>query len=103
MRREAGDLVGLDWGVATLATLSTGDRIGNPRFGAAAAAVLRRLSAALARARKGSWRRMKTKANRGGLQRKLANRRKSCLHRVSAALARALRCDRARTAAGDPT
>lgn len=33
VRREAGNLVGLDWGVEMLATLSTGERITNPRFG----------------------------------------------------------------------
>ena len=37
VRSEASNLVGIDWGVERLATLSTGETIANPRFGAAAA------------------------------------------------------------------
>src|SRR5262249_52988209 len=42
VRREAGNLVGIDWGVESLATLSTGERIENPRFGAEAASTIAR-------------------------------------------------------------
>ena len=37
VRRKASNLVGIDWGVERLATLSTGETIANPRFGAASA------------------------------------------------------------------
>ncbi|MGY3581830.1 putative transposase [Bradyrhizobium sp. USDA 4341] len=87
VRREAGDLVGIDWGVETLATLSTGERIENPRLGIAAAAGIRRAARRLARAKRGS-RRLKTKAQLARLQRKLANRRRTHLHQVSATIAR---------------
>lgn len=88
VRREAGELVGLDWGVEALATLSTGERIENPRFGSEAAAGIRRAARKLARSSRGSRRRLKTKARLARLQRKLANRRKTHLHQVSAALTR---------------
>ena len=88
VRREAGDLVGIGWGVESLATLSTDDRIENPRFGAEAASKIGRSQRKLARAKKGSRRRQKTKAHLARLCRKLAERRKTRLHQVSAAIAR---------------
>jgi putative transposase len=42
VRREANNLVGIDWGVERLATLSTGETIENPRFGAEAAIGIRK-------------------------------------------------------------
>jgi putative transposase len=66
VRREAGDLVGLDWGVETLATLSTGEGITNLRFGTEASAGIRRASRKLARAKRGSRRRLKAKARLAG-------------------------------------
>ena len=92
VRREAGNLVGLDWGVETLATLSTGEGIINPRFGTEAAVGIRRASRKLARAKRVSRRRLKAKARLARLQRKLANRRKTYLHQVSAALTRRFGC-----------
>jgi putative transposase len=92
VRREAGDLVGIDWGVETLATLSTGEGITNPRFGTEASAGIRRASRKLARAKRGSRRRLKAKARLARLHRKLANRRKTYLHQVSAALTRRFGC-----------
>jgi putative transposase len=88
VRREAGDLVGIDWGVESLATLATGETIDNPRFGADAAAAVRRAARKLARAKRGSRRRLKARARLARLQRKLANRRNIHLHQVSAAIAR---------------
>jgi putative transposase len=92
VRREAGDLVGIDWGVQTLATLSTGEGITNPRFGTEASAGIRRASRKFARAKRGSRRRLKAKARLARLHRKLANRRKTYLHQVSAALTRRFGC-----------
>jgi putative transposase len=88
VRREAGELVGIDWGVESLVTLSTGETVDNPRFGAGAAAAVRRAARKLARAKRGSRRRLKARARLARLQRKLANRRKTYLHQVSAAIAR---------------
>ena len=88
VRREAGEIVGLDWGIEALATLSTGERIDNPRFGAAAAAGIRRTARKLARAKRGSRRRQKSRTQLARQQRNLANRRKTHLHQISAALTR---------------
>jgi putative transposase len=77
IRREANKLVGIDWGVERLATLSTGEAIANPRFGAAAAAGIRTTQRKLARTKKGSRRRLKAVAHLARQRRKLANRRKT--------------------------
>ena len=53
VRREAGKLVGIDWGVERLATLSTGETIANPRFGAEAATGIGKAQRKLARAESG--------------------------------------------------
>lgn len=92
VRREASNIIGIDWGVEMLATLSTGETIANPRFGTEAAAEIRRASRKLSRAQRNSRRRLKTKAHLARLQRKLANRRKTYLHQVSAALTRRFGC-----------
>jgi putative transposase len=88
VRREANKLVGIDWGVERLATLSTGEAIENPRFGAAAATGIRTAQRKLARAKKGSRRRKKAVAHLARQRRKLANRRKTHLHQLTAAIAR---------------
>lgn len=49
--------VGIDVGVEHLATLSIGEHVANPRFGAAAAPVIRRAARKLSRARRHSKRR----------------------------------------------
>jgi putative transposase len=88
VRREAGELVGIDWGVEHLATLSNGEHVENPRFGAAAAPAIRCAQRKLARAKRGSKGREKAKLHLLRQRRKLANRRKAYLHQVSARLAR---------------
>jgi putative transposase len=87
VRREANNLVGIDWGVERLATLSTGETIENPRFGAEAAAGIGKAQRKLARARQGSRRRKKAVAHLARQRRKLANRRKTHLHQLTAAIA----------------
>ena len=69
-----------------LATLSNGDVIVNPRLGAAMQAETRRASRKLARAKRGSKRRLKTKARLARLRRRLTRKRKTYLHQVSADL-----------------
>jgi putative transposase len=88
VRREAGNLVGIDWGVESLATLSTGETVENLRFGAKAAAGIRKAQRKLARAKKGSRRRLKAVAHLAQQRRKVANRRKTRLHQLTAAIAR---------------
>jgi len=80
--------VGIDVGVEHLATLSIGEPIANPRFGAAAAPAIRRAARKLSRAGRGSKRREKTKRQLLRQRRKLAKYRKTYLHQVNASLAR---------------
>jgi putative transposase len=87
IRREANKLVGIDWGVERLATLSTGEAIANPRFGAEATAGIRKTQRKLARTKKGSRGRLKAVAHLARQRRKLANRRKTHLHQLTAAIA----------------
>jgi len=86
VHRGVGNAIGLDWGVETFATLSNGDRIENPRLGTDAAAAVRIAARKLSRAKRGSRRRLKTKAHLARLQRRLVNRRRTHLHQVSAGL-----------------
>src|SRR5215831_12029152 len=80
--------VGIDVGVEHLATLSIGEHIANPRFGAATAPAIRRAARKLSRARHKSKRREKTKRQLLRQRRKLAKYRKTYLHQVNASLTR---------------
>jgi putative transposase len=80
--------VGIDVGVQHLATLSIGEHVANPRFGAAAAPAIRRAARKLWRARRHAKRRDKSKRHLLRLRRKLANRRRTYLHQMSASLTR---------------
>jgi putative transposase len=84
----AGEAVGIDWGVESFATLSTGETIDNPRLGRQAAAELRIAGRTLSRRKKGSKCREKAKRQLQRLQRRLADRRRTFLHRQSAELTR---------------
>ena len=80
--------IGLDVGVAHLATTSDSVHIPNRRPGTRRARELRRAQRALARCRKGSNRRRKTRETLARLQRAISNARDTYLHQVSAALTR---------------
>jgi putative transposase len=67
--------------------LSTGETIANPRFGAEAARGIGKAQRKLARAARGSRRRLKAVAHLARQRRRLANRRKSYLHQLTAAIA----------------
>src|SRR5439155_24910671 len=67
--------VGIDVGLESFATLSTGERIENPRFFRKAEAKLAGRQRDLSRKRKGSNRRKKTKRLVAGAHRKIANQR----------------------------
>jgi putative transposase len=83
-----GKRVGLDMGLTHLATLSTGERIPNPRAAKRAERELRRRQRRLARCKKGSKRRAKVRAAVARCHAKTANVRKTHLHQVSARLVR---------------
>ena len=75
--------VGLDLGIAHLATLSTGEALENPRHLPARLASLERLQQRLARQCRGSARRTRTRARIARLQARIADCRREHLHRLS--------------------
>jgi putative transposase len=85
--RENQAAVGVDLGVTTLATLSTGDKISGPKPHKALFGRLRRLSRSLSRKAKGSANRTKAKAKLSRLHARIANVRKDALHKLTTMLA----------------
>ena len=83
-----GKQVGIDMGLTTLAMLSTGEAIPNPRAAKRAEREIRRKHRALARCQKGSNRRRKTKLSVTRCYAKITNTRRTYLHQVSARLVR---------------
>ncbi len=84
----AGSQVGIDVGLTTLAMLSTGEAIANPRHTKRAERELRRRQRALARCRRGSKRRKKVRAEVTRLHARVADTRRTYLHQVSSRLIR---------------
>jgi transposase len=83
-----GEVVGIDRGVKVSAALSTGERLNAPRLTDREAARLRRLGRKLARARRGSKRREKVKAQVARLKAREADRRKDWVEKTSTGIAR---------------
>jgi putative transposase len=75
--------VGIDIGLKTLAALSTGELIDNPRWLRESLAKLRRLQRHAARQAKGSQRQRKTFREIAHLHEQIANQRADFLHKVS--------------------
>ncbi len=80
---KTGEDVGIDFGVARLATLSNGERISNPKHGAKWQRRLAFYQKRLARATKGSKRRMKVKRHVARIHEKISNSRSDTLHKLS--------------------
>src|SRR5574343_54194 len=80
---ETGESVGIDFGVARLATLSNGERISNPKHGAKWQRRLAFYQKRLARATTGSQRRMKVKRHIARIHEKISNSRSDTLHKLS--------------------
>jgi putative transposase len=85
--RENQGAVGVDLGVTTLATLSTGEKISGPKPHKALFGRLGRLSRSLSRKVKGSANRTKAKAKLSRLHARIANVRKDALHKLTTMLA----------------
>ncbi len=83
-----GPVVGVDLGVKTLATLSDGTTIPNPRHLKRRLKTLKRLQRAVSRKRKGSQNRKKAARRLGLLHRKIASQRANTLHQLTASLAK---------------
>jgi putative transposase len=82
-KAENQGAVGVDLGVAALATLSTGETITGPKPHKALLGRLRRLSRSLSRKQKGSANRKKAKAKLARLHARIANIRSDALHKLT--------------------
>lgn len=85
---ESQDAVGVDLGIKTLATLSTGEKFLGPKAMNTLLKRLRRLSRALARKVIGSRNRTKARLKLARLYAKIANVRRNSLHQLSTSITR---------------
>jgi putative transposase len=85
---NVGPVVGVDLGVKTLATLSDGTVIPNPRPLKRCLRKLKRFHRAVSRKRKGSQNRKKAARRLGRLYRTIANQRANTLHQITTRLAK---------------
>jgi putative transposase len=83
-----GQQVGIDFGISRLATLSTGERIANPKHGAKRARRLALLQRRLARKQKGSRRRLLAKRAVARCHAKIGDARKDALNKLTTRLVR---------------
>lgn len=83
-----GQSVGIDFGVARLATLSTGERVANPKHLHRRQSRLALLQRRLARKQKGSKRRMLAKRAVARCHEKIGNSRKDALNKLTTRLVR---------------
>jgi putative transposase len=80
--------VGVDLGIKTLATLSTGETFEGPKALRTVLLRLRRLSRSLSRKAKGSRNRVKAKLKLAKLHARISNVRRNSLHQLSASITR---------------
>nr|WP_227517658.1 transposase [Thermostichus lividus] len=80
--------VGLDVGISSLVTLSTGEKVANPKHLDQRDKQLRRAQKALSRKQKGSRNREKARLNLARIHQQIANARQDHLHRVTTRLIR---------------
>ena len=88
MNPPKGGAVGVDLGVKTLATLSDGTVVENPRYLRKSERKLKRAQQALSRKVKGSNRREKARAKVARLHARVANQRLDAMHKLTTRLAR---------------
>ncbi len=86
VRERGTEENGLDWGVESVATLHTGERIENPRFLVKAEAKLTACQREVAKKRKGSNNQRKAVARLAAAHEKVSNQRADFLHQESARL-----------------
>ena len=80
--------VGVDLGIAALATLSTGEVVPGPKAHKALLGRLQRLSRSLSKKVRGSANRRRAKAKLGRLHRRISDIRKDALHKLTTAVTR---------------
>lgn len=81
-----GPVIGVDLGIKTLATFSTGEAIANPKALRTCLKQLRRLSRRHARKKKGSKNREKARRRLARLHARIANVRRDSLHKATSSL-----------------
>ena len=84
--QKTNQSIGIDLGLSHYATLSTGEKIDNPRHYRTAERKLRRLQRALSRKKKGSANRAKARAKVAKHHEKVANMRKDFQHKLTTRL-----------------
>jgi putative transposase len=84
----ATNAVGIDLGLTTYATLSTGEAIANPRYLRTSLPALKRAQRALARKQRGSKNRQQARLRVARLHRQVARQRADCQHKLSTDLVR---------------
>jgi len=85
-KEMTGRNIGIDFGISRLATLSTGERIANPKHGAKRAKRLAMLQRRLMKKQKGSKRRQKAKLAVAKCYEKISNSRKDALDKLTTKL-----------------
>ena len=85
-RKPPQETGGVDVGISALATLSDGEKFGNPRALAGAEQKLKRLQRAVSRKKKGSKNRRKAVRKLARAHARVANLRKTVLHEISSAI-----------------
>ena len=83
---KTGESVGVDFGINRLATLSTGEKIANPKHGAKWQRRLAFYQKRLARCQKGSKRRAHVKQHVARLHEKIGNSRTDTMHKFSTSM-----------------
>jgi putative transposase len=80
---KTGELIGIDFGVSRLATLSNGERVANPKHGSKQQRKLAFCQKQLARKKKGSKRRELAKIRVAKVHEKISNCRTDSMHKFS--------------------
>ncbi|NAS24806.1 IS200/IS605 family element transposase accessory protein TnpB [Herbidospora sp. NEAU-GS84] len=86
--KPVGAAVGVDVGITDLVTLSTGEKIPNPRHEQAVRRKLARAHRALSRRKKGSRNRVKARVRLAATYARMTDRRRDFLHKLSTRLVR---------------
>lgn len=85
-REHGSNPLGIDWGLEAFATLSTGERIENPRFARTDGERIKSLQREVSRKKRGSKNRRKAARKLARAHERVANRRLNFLHQQSAAI-----------------
>lgn len=85
---KSSNIVGIDLGITSLLTLSTGEKVANPKGFKAHRVKLRKAQKALARKQKGSKNREKARLKVAKVHQEIADTRKDFLHKLTTRLVR---------------